>query len=138
MEKNRNIFPLRMESKTTDMVKALYSQDNCASQNEFIEKAVKFYMSYITTEKNTSFLNPMLLTAVQAAISENSSKQATNLFRLAVEVSMMMNLLAYELDMSDEDIKKLRGKCVEDVKKNRSRISFEDAVHFQNGIGFEA
>ncbi len=132
MEKNRNIFPLRLTPDTTDMVKAIYTQDNCASQNEFIEKAVKFYISYLTTERETSYLNTMLYNAMKSALKESENRQASLLFKLAVEMNLMMNILAAGLNISEETLKSMRGRCIKEVKASRGRVSFEDALEYQN------
>lgn len=43
---------------------------------------------------------------------------------------MMMNILAAGLEISDEDLQKLRGRCVAEVKRNKGRINMEDAVKY--------
>jgi len=47
---------------------------------------------------------------------------------------MMMNILAAGLEISDDDLRKLRGRCINEVKKTRGKINMEDAVKFQQGI----
>ena len=49
-------------------------------------------------------------------------------------MSMMMNILAAGLEISDEDLRKLRGRCINEVKRTRGKISMEEAVKFQQGI----
>ena len=97
MATEKSMFPLRLENETMDMVKTIYQQDNCSSINEFIEKTVKFYISYLTTNKEVSFLNPMLYSAMKASLKESENRQAGNLFRLAVEMSVIMNVIASAL-----------------------------------------
>lgn len=46
---------------------------------------------------------------------------------------MMMNILAAGMELTDEDLRELRGRCVREVKETRGRISFEDAVDYQKG-----
>ena len=57
---------------------------------------------------------------------------ANNLFRLSVEISMMMHLLATTLDITDEELHRLRGRCVTEVKRTRGKIRLDDAVDFQS------
>ncbi|MDY0142652.1 MAG: hypothetical protein RBR97_12240, partial [Bacteroidales bacterium] len=58
-----------------------------------------------------------------------------NLFRLSVEMSMMMNILAAGLEINEEELHSLRGRCVQQVKKTRGKVSMEEAIKFQQGIG---
>jgi hypothetical protein len=48
---------------------------------------------------------------------------------------MMMNILAAGLEISEEELRNLRGRCVQQVRKTRGKISMEEAVKFQQGIG---
>jgi hypothetical protein len=50
-------------------------------------------------------------------------------------MSMMMNILAAGLEISDEELRSLRGRCVQQVKKTRGKVSMEEAIKFQQGIG---
>jgi|GEM_PF-6403265 len=50
-------------------------------------------------------------------------------------MSMMMNILAAGLEISDEELRNLRGRCVQQVKKTRGKVSMEEAIKFQQGIG---
>ena len=55
------------------------------------------------------------------------------LFKLAVEQDMVMNVLAAGMEIPDEQLKALRGRCVQDVKKTSGSISLDDAVRYQRG-----
>ena len=55
------------------------------------------------------------------------------LFKLAVEQDMVMNVLAAGMEIPDEQLKALRGRCIQDVKKTSGSISLDDAVRYQRG-----
>ena len=55
------------------------------------------------------------------------------LFKLAVEQDMVMNVLAAGMEIPDEQLKALRGRCVQNVKKTGGSISLDDAVRYQRG-----
>lgn len=111
------------------------SEDNCKSRSEFIEKALQFYMGYLASEDTSMYLSKSLLSGLQGTLEVTENRVSGNLFRLSVEVSMMMHLLAANLDITDDELQRLRGRCVSDVKKTRGKISLEKAVEFQQGIG---
>jgi hypothetical protein len=128
MDDEKVKITFRMDEETNRMIKAVYQQDNCNSQNEFIEKAIRFYVSYITTDKNSEFLNPAIYHAIKSAIKESESRTAANLFRLAVEMSIAMNILAEGMDIPTDHIREIRGRCIDTVKKQRGKYTFEDAL----------
>ena len=43
----------------------------------------------------------------------------------------MMNLLAYQFDVDEVSLTRLRGECVKEVKRTRGNFSMEDAVAWQ-------
>jgi hypothetical protein len=110
--------------------------DNHGMKNhtEFVEKAVDFYIGYLSSQNSTTYLSKILLESISGTLKETENRQSANLFRLSVEMSMMMNILAAGLEISDEDLHKLRGRCVQEVKRNKGRINMEDAVKYQQGV----
>ena len=120
--------------ETIKEMDTMLDMDNAKSRSEFIEKALQFYMGYLTSENTSEYLPKVLVSAMQGMLRETENRNSSNLFRLSVEMSMMMNILAAGLEISDDDLRKLRGRCVNEVKKTKGKISMEDAVKFQQGI----
>lgn len=61
-----------------------YKKDNCASQSEFIEKA----------EHSLQFLPAAITSAMAGVVESAENRTARLLFKLAVEMSMVMNIIA--------------------------------------------
>lgn len=120
---------------TIEKMDSLLESDNCKSRSEFIDKALNFYMGYLVSEDTTGYLSKILISAMQGILKETENRNSNNLFRLSVEMSMMMNILAAGLEISDEELRSLRGRCVQQVKKTRGKVSMEEAIKFQQGIG---
>ena len=55
------------------------------------------------------------------------------MFKYAVELAMMMHVTAASFRVDEDTLSRLRGKCVNDVKKLNGRITFDDAVKYQKG-----
>ena len=134
MPREKIKFALRISPETQQLVKDLCPRDNCQSQNEFIEKAIRFYAGYVSGQEAAAYLPPALVAALRGTLQDSEGRTARLLFKLAVEVSMMMNVLAAGMEISEADLKKLRARCVADVKKSNGSISLADAVHFQKGL----
>ncbi|MFI3255764.1 MAG: hypothetical protein R3Y63_15780, partial [Eubacteriales bacterium] len=77
------------------------------------------------------FLSDNILSAIQGSIQATENRTSANLFRLSVETSMMMHLLALTLDVSEEELYQLRGVCVKEVKKTNGKIKVDTAINFQ-------
>ncbi len=129
MPEERSAFVLRLTPQVRQLVAELYEKDNCRSQNEFVEKAIRFYAGYTMANDASEFLTHTLAAAIHGTIGLSENRFARLLFKLAVEVSMMTNVLASGLEIGDDELRRLRGKCVGDVKRTGGRISFEDVIH---------
>ena len=133
MPRNKIKFALRISPETQALVKELCPRDNCQTQNEFIERAIRFYAGYVSGKEAMEYLPPALLSAIRATVQASEDRICRLLFKLAVEMDMMMNILAAGMELTDEDLRELRGRCVREVKETRGRISFEDAWAYQKG-----
>ena len=120
--------------KTFKKIDSALEMDNCKNRSEFIGKAIDFYCGYLFSEESVSYLAPILLNAIKATLKETENRHANNIFRLAVEMSMMMNILASGLEIDDYTLQKLRGNCIKTVKKSRGNISIEKVLEEQQEI----
>ncbi len=114
-----------------EKMELLMQADDMKNHTEFVSKAVDFYMGYRFTTGNTAYLSEHLLGAIEGSLKTTEKRMANNLFRLSVEMSMMMNMLAVGLTITDEQLQKMRSRCTREVKANNGKIAFEDAVEYQ-------
>lgn len=126
-------FALWARNSTLDMVKKIYKEDNCSSQSEFIEKAILFYLGYLSTENNKSYLPNIVTSTLKGIVAESDNRQNRMLFKLAVEMAMMMNVLASSQNIDRVSLDRLRGECVKEVKRTNGTFSLDDAVDWQKG-----
>ena len=133
MPREKIKFALRILPETQQIVKDFYPLDNCQNQSEFIEKAIHFYAGYVASKNATEFLAPVLVSALQGAVANAENHIARLLFKLAVELNMMMNVLASEVDVSPDALERLRGRCIQEVKKTGGAVTFADAMKYQHG-----
>lgn len=132
--KDKIKFALYLYPETLERVRELYRQDDCISRSEFIEKAVRFYVGYLTAEDPSNYLPNLFLSNMRSIASESNSRTNRMLFKLAVEQAMMMmNVLAANYDIAPETLARLRGSCVQEVKRLNGTFSLEDAVDWQKG-----
>lgn len=131
--KDKIKFPLWLYPDTRERVRELYCSDGCHSQSEFIEKAIRFYIGYITAEDDAAYLPNVFVSTLKATVAESDNRQCRMLFKLAVEMAMMMNLIAASQDIDEASLAKLRGECVKEVKRLNGNFKLEDAYEWQRG-----
>lgn len=121
-------FLMRIDPDTDRKIKAAMPRSNCRSQNEFMEKAVRFYCDYLAADDVADFLPPIFVHAMRGTLQCSEDRISRLLFKLAVEMSMMMNVLAIGLEIDADQMDRLRGQCVQAVKRSNGGISFKDTV----------
>ena len=119
------------QPKTIAEIETLYKDDNCASKTEFIEKAVQFYIGYLKEEENINFLSPMITETVKATIAGTEQRLSRLLFKVAVELGKLSNIIAAMYEVDDETLRKLQEMCFNEVRRINGIITFEEAVEFQ-------
>ena len=124
-------FALYLYPETFEKIKELYRADDCISKSEFIEKAVRFYIGYLTAEDKSNYLPNMFLSNMRSIAAESDNRQNRMLFKLAVELAMLENLFAAFHEVDTDSLERLRGECVKEVKRLNGSFSMNDAVEWQ-------
>ena len=116
-------FALWISRDTIELAKQHYKDDNCSSASEFIEKAILFYLGYLSSQENQDYLAQVI------PASENRIRRL--LFKMAVEMAVSENILAAVCDVNQTELTRLRGQCVQEIRKTNGLLSFDTALKWQ-------
>ena len=133
MPREKVKFALRISPETQQLVKEMCPRDNCQTQNEFIERAIRFYAGYISGREATAYLPPALATVLRGTVQDTENRICRLLFKLAVELDLVMNVLAAGMEISEDVLRNLRSRCVQNVKKTSGSVTLDKAVEYQRG-----
>ena len=128
---NKIKFPLWVYPQTMKDVEQHFRNDNCRSQSEFIERAIKFYIAYLDEEKHVNYLSPLITETVAATIKGSEQHITRLLFKVAVELGKLSHMLAAANEVDEETLAELNRMCVTEVRKINGIIAYEDAVEYQ-------
>ena len=124
-------FALWIRPSLLEEVDSLYKSDNCASRSEFMEKALRFYMGYLSSQENQDYLADVIPSTVKGIVDESSNRMGRLLFKLAVEQAVMSNILAAVCEVDQQELERLRNQCIQQIRKTNGIISFEQALRWQ-------
>lgn len=110
---------------------AAVTVEGLKNRSDFIEKAIHFYSGYLYQEQHLDFLSDVLLEAMAGIVKTSENRLARLLFKIAVEMAKLEQMLAVINDMDEETMKRLHIRCVNEVRKINSIIKMEDAVKYQ-------
>ena len=128
-EEKKKRLPLWLYPSTLNIVDDSLKKNNCKSRSEYIEKAVLFYSGYINTQNASEYLPNTLASLLSGIVQTTEDRLARVTFKLALEVCMMMHVMAELNDLPESYLNKLRGKCAKEVKKSIGAVNLISAVN---------
>ena len=90
-----------------------------------------FYIGYLDEERSVNYLSPLITETVKATIAGTEQRLSRLMFKVAVELGKISNMLAAVNDIDDDTLKQLQAMCVNEVRRINGIISYENAVEFQ-------
>ena len=118
-------FPLRMKPETSRRLEQWYAADNCRSKNEFVEKAINFYVDYLETQDNQSLLPTALQAALDGRLGRLEDCIARREFTREVELDLLIGIIADAVEVDRDDLKRRRAQSVRNVRATNGLISLE-------------
>ena len=130
---NKRLFSLWIHPETLDDVENHFRHDNCRSQSEFIEKAIRFYLGYLDEEKSVDYISPLITETVKAEIKGTEQRLSRLMFKVAVELAKLAHMTASVYEGGEESVRDLHPYCINEVRRINGIINCEDAVAYQQG-----
>lgn len=125
---------IRLYPETRRQMDSWLEESNSKNRNEFVEKALRFYMGYLGTENITEYLSDALVATLRGIIADSTNRTNSILFKCAVEQGIMAHTIAAHFRDTLEDRRALRGYVVDEVKRTNGQIKFEDAQDVQRQL----
>ena len=126
MENRQTRFSLHISEETLDTAKALSKSDGSKSVSEYIEKAVDFY-----NRRAPELISSETVDTLRRVLDKCEHARSSALFKLSVEISMLLNVIAATNDIEHEDLGKLRHACIEEVRRINGSVSLDNAIEWQ-------
>lgn len=124
-------FALYTYESTLDKAVDLAKKRNCGT-SDFIAEAIEFYSGFLSNQNDTSFLPDAVADSMTKVMDPFTRKQGTLLFKIAVELTVLQNIVAANAQIDEATLQRVRGSCVNEVKKINGIISFDEAVRWQS------
>ena len=125
-QKEKFAFYLSPEKKA--VLERRYQEDGSRSMTAFIERAVDFYLDYLSANNAGLFLPTSLKSYVDGRLDQIEERLSSLAFRQAVEQDMVAGILADAYQFSEEDLRRRRAESIQNVKKTNGRVSLEQRV----------
>lgn len=124
---------IAMEDKLLKSIDAALERTDFKSRSEFITEAVMYYLSVLNVNDLSKVLSPAVESSVRAASHQVENNISSMLYKMAIELDMVMHVVAATNEIDEVTLRKLRGMCVQEVNASNGKISFESAYRHQKG-----
>ena len=121
-------FPFYLSPEKKAILERRYQEDGSQSLTAFIEKAVDFYLDYLSANDAGLFLPTSIKSYLDGRLGQLEERLSSIAFRQTVEQDMVAGILADAYQFSDEDLRRRRSESVQNVRKTNGRISLEQRV----------
>lgn len=121
-----------LEQELVEECDHMLDEAGARSRNDFINKALRFYIGYLKTNQAEDYQLQSVSSMVTGTIRDTENRLARMDFKLAVEIAKLSHIMATVYEVDEETLQKLQQKCVEEVKRINGAIWFEDVYRYQN------
>ena len=129
---NRVRFALYTDEATLDLVEQHYKEDGCGCRSEYISKAIRYYAELHSLKDCRNVIPDIITSTLKDIVRESDNRQGRLLFKMAVELTILQNIVAAGNNIDVAELDRVRGICVNEVKKLNGIISFDEAVRWQS------
>ena len=125
---------LYLDRETMKTVDVFIKKHSYRSRNEFFETAAKNLIADSTLKSSNDILSDKLAKAIENVSEENAKAISKGLFRYAVQLEMLMRIIAKTNRFTDDELDDMRREAVNNVRRTRGKIKLEDiAKGWYNG-----
>ena len=125
---NKDRLALRMKPDTKRKIDQWYKAAGCGSRNPVVERAVNFYVDHLAVQDDSGTLPRAVLSSLDGRLGMFEDRLSSLIYKHAVELDMVMGILADSYELSEEDMRRRRAESVRNVKNTNGRIPFEEKI----------
>ena len=102
-------FPFYLSPEKKAILERRYQEDGSRSMTAFVERAVDFYLDYLSANNAGLFLPTSIKSYLDGRLGQLEDRLSSLAFRQAVEQDMVAGILADVYQFSDEDLRRSKG-----------------------------
>ena len=131
MSKNKEekyTLTIRMDDEIKQEIQVRMDDAHVRSLNAFVLKAIEFYLGYLRQGKNLNYISPILASSIKGEMKNIEHNLSEIIFKMAVQLSMLTQIVADEKDFYPDYLDELHKWCAEKVASTNGIITLEDTL----------
>lgn len=126
-EKKQRIS-LYLDRKLIKRVDKIIKEYGFHSRNEFYSKAAENFIADELLADNKSMVGEKLAKSVAELSEDNARAISKGLFRYAVQLEMVMRMMAEQFEYDIDSIEAMRREAINNVRRTRGKVRLEDIL----------
>lgn len=98
------------------------------SRNEFYSYAVEYLIADELLKETENVISDKLSKAIAECSEDNAKAISKGLFRYAVQLEMVIRMIAEQFDYRKDEIEDMRKEAINNVRRTRGKINLEDII----------
>lgn len=98
------------------------------SRNDFYSCAVENLIADKLLKEHKSIISDKLAKAIAECSEDNAKAISKGLFRYAVQLEMVMRMIAEQFNYRKNEIEDMRKEAINNVRRTRGKINLEDII----------
>ena len=98
------------------------------SRNEFYSCAVENLIADEILKDNSNVISDKLSKAIVNCSEDNARAISKGLFRYAVQLEMVMRLIAEQFDYREDEIEDMRKEAINNVRRTRGKVNLINII----------
>lgn len=123
--KEKSKFALYLPKELRTELEHRYREDGSCSQTAFTERALRFYLDYLSAGNAGEFLPAAVKSCMEGRLGMLENRMASLLFKLTVALDMNVGILSDAYEFSEESLRQRRAESVKQVKQTNGLLSLE-------------
>ena len=123
---NKQRVSLYLDKKTMQVVDSFIKKNGLHSRNEFFERAGENLIADEAIKAGGDVMSENLAKAVENVSDDNAKAISKGLFRYAVQLEMLMRIIAKTNHFTDDEPEDMRREAINNVRRTRGKIKLDD------------
>lgn len=123
---NKQRVSLYLDKKTMQVVDSFIKKNGLHSRNEFFERAAENLIADEAIKTGGDVMSKKLAKAVENVSEDNAKAISKGLFRYAVQLEMLMRIIAKTNHFTDDELEDMRREAINNVRRTRGKIKLDD------------
>ena len=114
-----------MDRKLVKQADRYQAEAGCYSRNDFVTAAVQHYIAELKLQENDDIFCEKLAAAINKVLEKQTIQISKGLFRYAVELEIIMRMMAESGKFEPETLTAFRREAVNNVRQTRGKVRLD-------------